>query len=171
MTLPSWVADHARTKMEPNEEIVEVQVLKEGLLNKLAVVQTSQRNLVVSRGLFGGHAFDVVQLRGAGPTSTSQVPASRPATIKAQAPTTKEPARRPRVASATQAVESKPAKAATVDDLTTLKGVGKVRAERLNEAGISSFDALLAADADTLAETLSVSAETVRGWQDAARNR
>ena len=149
MMLPSWVENHARTKMDADEQIVDVQVLKEGLFAKLALVQTNERRLVVSRGLFAGEVYPVLSEDDRSSSGTAAT------TEAVRQNASDEPV-------ATEApVEP--------DDLTQLDGVGKVRAERFNEAGIATFDQLVAGDAATLASELGVSVEKVTAWQTAAR--
>lgn len=50
------------------------------------------------------------------------------------------------------------------DDLTEVKGIGPVYAERLKQAGITTHRALSESDAATLAETIDVSTQTVAAW-------
>ena len=50
------------------------------------------------------------------------------------------------------------------DDLTEIHGVGPVYADRLADLGITSFEALAAADAAAIAEAVGVSDEQVAEW-------
>lgn len=145
MSLPSWVEANARTKMTPEEQIVEVQVLAESPLRKLAVVHTNERDIVVSRGLFGGRAFDLVRKFRDGAPASQPTAAEQPGSGGSQAAALK------------------------ADDLTTLPGIGAVRAEKLKRLGIVTFDGLVSADTGELAAGLGVSQETVRSWQAAVR--
>ncbi|WP_406661141.1 DNA topoisomerase I [Methanolobus sp. ZRKC3] len=52
-------------------------------------------------------------------------------------------------------------------NITDIAGIGKVTAEKLSEAGISSVDELIAADAFELSKTTSLSVKKLKGWQDA----
>ena len=54
------------------------------------------------------------------------------------------------------------------DDLTTIKGIGPVTAEKLQEAGITSFDELASADAEELGGAIGSSEATVARWITAA---
>jgi predicted flap endonuclease-1-like 5' DNA nuclease len=54
------------------------------------------------------------------------------------------------------------------DDLTAVKGIGPVYAERLVEAGIASFANLVSADAATVSEAAGVSASTAASWMEQA---
>lgn len=57
---------------------------------------------------------------------------------------------------------------AGADDLTTIKGIGPVTAGKLAEAGITSFEALAAADADEVSAAAGTSATTAAKWITAA---
>ena len=55
--------------------------------------------------------------------------------------------------------------ASTAPTLLDVDGIAKGRAAKLESAlGITDLDGLLLADAEQIAETLNVSAETVQGW-------
>lgn len=54
------------------------------------------------------------------------------------------------------------------DDLTTVKGIGPVYAERLVEAGITSFAALVSAGAAAVSEAAGVSESTATSWMEQA---
>lgn len=54
------------------------------------------------------------------------------------------------------------------DDLTTVKGIGPVYAERLVEAGITSFAELVSADAAMVSEAAGVSESTAASWMEQA---
>jgi len=54
------------------------------------------------------------------------------------------------------------------DDLTAVKGIGPVYAERLAAAGIDSFAALASASADAAGGASGVSAETAAKWVKSA---
>lgn len=58
-----------------------------------------------------------------------------------------------------------------MDDFTVLTGVGKKRQGDLYQAGVTTYEKLLAADTATLAETLAVTAEQVKAWQEEAYGR
>ncbi len=58
--------------------------------------------------------------------------------------------------------------AAPHDDLTAVKGIGPVYAERLVEAGITSFAALVNADAVAVSEAAGVSESTAKSWMEQA---
>lgn len=70
------------------------------------------------------------------------------------------------------APKAAPAKAAGADDLTKLKGVGKVFAEKLQGAGITSFQQIADLDAagiEALEEQLNISGRVERdGWVEQA---
>lgn len=57
------------------------------------------------------------------------------------------------------------------DDLTEIKGVGPAYADRLNDAGITTFAALADADADELAAETDLSPKRVGRWIDRAADR
>jgi hypothetical protein len=57
------------------------------------------------------------------------------------------------------------------DDLTEIKGVGPVYAQRLIDFGITSFAALAAADAAEAAEHLNLTTEQVQDWIEQATDR
>lgn len=59
---------------------------------------------------------------------------------------------------------------ATADDLTQVKGIGPVYASRLAEVGITTFAALAAADADTIATVADVAGAAAVDWVDQARS-
>ncbi len=50
------------------------------------------------------------------------------------------------------------------DDLTAIKGIGPVYAERLGAAGIGSYRALAESDAAAVAEQIETSEDVVAGW-------
>ena len=50
----------------------------------------------------------------------------------------------------------------------TIKGIGPAYSERLGDAGISSVEELVEADAETLGEQINVSPKTVDNWIDRA---
>lgn len=54
------------------------------------------------------------------------------------------------------------------DDLTTVKGIGPVYAERLANAGITSFAELVSTDAATVSEAAGVSESTAASWMEQA---
>jgi predicted flap endonuclease-1-like 5' DNA nuclease len=54
------------------------------------------------------------------------------------------------------------------DDLTVVKGIGPVYAKKLEEIDITDLAGLAAADAATLADSLSVSEDTISNWQTQA---
>jgi predicted flap endonuclease-1-like 5' DNA nuclease len=54
------------------------------------------------------------------------------------------------------------------DDLTTVKGIGPVYAERLIEAGITSFAGLVSADAAAVSAAAGVSESTAASWMEQA---
>ncbi len=56
----------------------------------------------------------------------------------------------------------------TTDDLTAVKGIGPVYAERLVEAGITSFAELVSADATAVSAAAGVSASTATSWMEQA---
>ena len=58
----------------------------------------------------------------------------------------------------------------TTDDLTQVKGIGPVYADRLVMNGVASLADLAAADTAELARAIDVSAGQVKEWQDQARN-
>jgi len=55
-----------------------------------------------------------------------------------------------------------------VDDLTDVKGIGPVYAERLTEAGITSFAELAAGDVATVSDAAGVSESTATSWMEQA---
>ena len=57
---------------------------------------------------------------------------------------------------------------ASSGDLTTVKGIGPVYAERLIEAGIASFSDLVSADAATVSDAAGVSESTAASWMEQA---
>lgn len=57
----------------------------------------------------------------------------------------------------------------TSDDLTAIRGIGPVFAQRLADLGLSNFSALGGADADNVARQLGVSVAVFTAWQDQAR--
>lgn len=57
------------------------------------------------------------------------------------------------------------------DDLTAIKGIGPVYAERLAEAGVTTFTGLARADAVELAGRLEVDEDKTASWIDQARAR
>jgi hypothetical protein len=57
---------------------------------------------------------------------------------------------------------------AAADDLTEVKGIGPVYAERLADAGITTFVGLANADVAAVAGAASVSEQTARGWLEQA---
>ena len=59
--------------------------------------------------------------------------------------------------------------AALADDLTEINGVGPAYAERLRDAGVSSFGDLVRADVDVIADAIDVSPEQVADWVEQAR--
>lgn len=58
--------------------------------------------------------------------------------------------------------------AAGPDDLTAVKGIGPVYAERLVDAGYDSFAALVSAGADAVGNAAGVSADTAQKWVKSA---
>ena len=60
-----------------------------------------------------------------------------------------------------------PAAAPPPADLTDIRGIGPVYAERLSDAGIESAHDLVAADPATVAAAAGVSEERAAGWIDA----
>lgn len=64
-----------------------------------------------------------------------------------------------------------PAPPADPDDLTSIKGIGRVFAARLNDAGVRTFRKLSESDAATIAGAVSTTEAAVRDWiaQAAAR--
>lgn len=54
------------------------------------------------------------------------------------------------------------------DDLTEVKGIGPVYAERLAEAGVTSFEGLASADAAAISEAAGVSTSTATSWMEQA---
>jgi predicted flap endonuclease-1-like 5' DNA nuclease len=56
------------------------------------------------------------------------------------------------------------------DDLTTVKGIGPVYAERLVEAGIASFAGIVSSDAAAVSEAAGVSESTATSWMEQAAN-
>jgi predicted flap endonuclease-1-like 5' DNA nuclease len=59
----------------------------------------------------------------------------------------------------------------TPDDLTLIKGIGPVYANRLGDAGIDTFAGLAAADADGIASATGVAPQVASGWIEQARGR
>ena len=57
----------------------------------------------------------------------------------------------------------------TSDDLTAIRGIGPIFAQRLADLGLSNFSALGGADADNVARQLGVSVAVFTAWQDQAR--
>lgn len=57
------------------------------------------------------------------------------------------------------------------EDLTAVKGIGPVYAERLAEAGITSFAELVDSDAAALSEAAGVSESTATSWMEQVANR
>ena len=57
------------------------------------------------------------------------------------------------------------------DDLTAIKGIGPVYAERLVAAGIDSFAALAAAAPESAGDAAGVSADTATSWVKSAGNQ
>lgn len=57
------------------------------------------------------------------------------------------------------------------DDLTAVKGIGPVYANKLNAVGVTTFRALAEANPQVLAEELGVAAGTVSGWIGQAQAR
>ena len=55
------------------------------------------------------------------------------------------------------------------DDLTAIKGIGPVFADRLNDAGIQTFRGLSEIDAATIAESIGTTPEAVSGWISQAK--
>jgi len=53
-------------------------------------------------------------------------------------------------------------------DLTVVKGIGPVYADRLREAGITTFAELAAADLDAVCEAAKVSHSTATSWMEQA---
>ncbi len=62
-----------------------------------------------------------------------------------------------------------PEAAAAPDDLRAIKGIGPVMVGRLAENGITTFGALVEADADALGESLGVGESRVSDWIAQAR--
>jgi predicted flap endonuclease-1-like 5' DNA nuclease len=58
--------------------------------------------------------------------------------------------------------------AASVDDLSEVNGIGPVYRARLEQAGIGSFDALAAADAEVVAESAQVAIDRAQDWIEQA---
>lgn len=56
-----------------------------------------------------------------------------------------------------------------VDDLTTIAGLGKSSAGKLNQAGVHTFAELAAADTAVLAEATGIAANKLEEWQAAAQ--
>jgi predicted flap endonuclease-1-like 5' DNA nuclease len=56
------------------------------------------------------------------------------------------------------------------DDLTAVKGIGPVYAERLVEAGFTSFAGLASADAAIVSDAAGVSDSTAASWMEQAAN-
>ena len=54
------------------------------------------------------------------------------------------------------------------EDLTAVKGIGPVTAEKLHDAGVTSIADLAAADAEDLAASVGSSASTTAKWIEAA---
>ncbi len=61
-----------------------------------------------------------------------------------------------------------PAATSEPDDLTTVKGIGPVYAERLVAAGYDSFAALAAAGPEAVGGAAGVSADTAKKWMESA---
>lgn len=59
--------------------------------------------------------------------------------------------------------------AAEPEDLTTVKGIGPARANRLNEAGLNTVAALIDAGADAVGEAAGVSTATAAKWLKSAK--
>ncbi len=57
-----------------------------------------------------------------------------------------------------------PAPEAAPDDLTKVKGIGPVYAERLAESGITTYEALVGADAAAVADVVGTTEDAVAGW-------
>ena len=57
---------------------------------------------------------------------------------------------------------------APADDLTVIKGIGPVTADKLGDAGITSIEQLAAADPDALAESVGSSPKSVARWVEEA---
>lgn len=58
--------------------------------------------------------------------------------------------------------------AAEPDDLTAVKGIGPVYAERLAAAGYESYAAIVSAGADAVGDAAGVSADTATKWMKSA---
>lgn len=58
----------------------------------------------------------------------------------------------------------------TPEDLTVIPGIGAKRAAQLADAGITTYDGLVEADAKELALWLLVSRDQVRDWQEYAQD-
>ncbi|MEA3510012.1 MAG: helix-hairpin-helix domain-containing protein [Actinomycetota bacterium] len=56
----------------------------------------------------------------------------------------------------------------SVDDLTTVKGIGPIYAERLIEAGITSFADLASADVTAVSDAAGISESTAESWMEQA---
>jgi predicted flap endonuclease-1-like 5' DNA nuclease len=56
-----------------------------------------------------------------------------------------------------------------IDDMTVIKGVGPVYADRLEAAAITTYAELADADAAHLSTAIDVSMDVVEGWQGQAR--
>jgi len=67
------------------------------------------------------------------------------------------------------ATDPSPSPAPEPDDLTAIRGIGPVYAERLAAAGITRFAELAAADAAALAAHCGVGPATAAAWIDRAR--
>jgi predicted flap endonuclease-1-like 5' DNA nuclease len=57
------------------------------------------------------------------------------------------------------------------DDLTEIRGIGPVKAGKLNEAGVSSFSDIAVMSTEELAETAGTSVATASTWIEDARAR
>jgi predicted flap endonuclease-1-like 5' DNA nuclease len=60
------------------------------------------------------------------------------------------------------------AESAEVDDLTEVKGIGPVYAERLTDAGVTTFAELAEADAAAIAGAAGVSESVAASWMEQA---
>lgn len=56
-----------------------------------------------------------------------------------------------------------------IDDMTAIKGVGPVYADRLEAAAITTYAELAEADSAHLSTAIDVSMDVVEGWQSQAR--
>jgi len=63
-----------------------------------------------------------------------------------------------------------PSTPSSTDDLQRVNGIGPVYARRLNEAGVSNYAELVAADSAHVAEALDVATEAVDDWKTQARD-